>query len=151
MGHDIMYRIFFGDNDWHIRIGRGRTIIKLNKFTVNILPSSGFFKITSKKNRSKFQYIMMLLGGPLANLLSIILLAILFKITNASQLPFVKYNLTWFLAFIFWCNILQFIGTILPMKLPFNGYISDGMRILYKARETNKSGDNMIPSQTRDI
>ena len=142
MGHVLMYRIFFRGKDWHITIGTGRIIIKLKKFTVRVFPTKGFFNITSKYKGSKFQYIMMFLGGPLANVSFIILLSFLLKIIHDNELTFQQENLVWFLAFIFWANVSQFLFTVIPMKLsfwPFKGYISDGMRILKMVTENSKS------------
>jgi len=142
MGHALMYRIFFRNNDWHITIGTGRTIIKLKKFTVRLLVTTGSFNFPSKYKGSKFQYIMMLLGGPLVNVFFIVLLMSLARTNLANELTFVHYNLYWFLEFTFWAHVGQFVGTVVPMKLsfwPFKGYISDGMRILKMATKTSKS------------
>ncbi|MGV8146780.1 MAG: hypothetical protein ACLKAK_10390 [Alkaliphilus sp.] len=142
MGHALMYRIFFRNNDWHITIGTGRTIIKLKKFTVRVFLSTGSFNFPSKYKGSKFQYIMMLLGGSLANVFFIILLIPLAKTNLANELTFAHYNLYWFLGFTFWVNVSQFVFAVVPMKLsfwPFKGYISDGMRILKMATKTSKN------------
>ncbi len=142
MGHAIMYLIFFRDKNWHITIGKGRPIIKLKKLTVRVLPTTGFFNCTPKYKGSKFQYIMMLAGGPLANVFSIILLIFLLQIIKNNELTFEQQNFGWFLGFTFWAHVCQFIFTAIPMKYsfgPYNGYISDGMRILKKAREKSNS------------
>lgn len=140
MGHALMFRIFFRDKDWHITIGTGRTIISIGKFTIRAFPLTGFCEIAPKYKGSKFQYIMFFLGGPLTNLLFIILLSFMFKITKINELGFEQPNLVWILAFVFWANISQLVSTIIPLKIgfwPFKGYISDGMRIVKKAKETN--------------
>lgn len=137
MGHALMYRIFFRDKDWHITIGTGRTIIKLKKFTVGVFPVSGFFNNAPQYEGSKFQYIMMLLGGPLANVFFIVLLFFLSQTIKANGLAFEQKNLLWFLAFTFWTNVSQFVSAVVPIK--FSDYISDGMRILKVAAETSKS------------
>ncbi len=142
MGHAIMYIIFFRDKNWNIAIGKGIPIIKLKKFTVRVLPATGFFNCTPKYKGSKFQYIMMFLGGPLANLLSIALLIFLSHIIKANEPTLGQQNFAWFLRFAFWAHVFQFIFTAIPMKYsfgPYKGYISDGMRILKKAREKSNS------------
>ncbi|MDD4402717.1 MAG: M50 family metallopeptidase [Desulfitobacteriaceae bacterium] len=138
MGHALMYRIFFRDKDWNITIGTGRTIIKLKRFTLRVIPIRGFFGCEPKYKGSKLQYIMMYLGGPLSNVFFIVLLILLSKSIKANEQP----NLVWFLGFTFWANVSQFFLTVIPMKYwywPYKGHISDGMRILEKAKETKKS------------
>lgn len=144
MGHALMCRIFFKDKNWHIAIGSGRTIIKHKNFTIRVFPIKGSYesKYKSIYKGSKFQYIMMYLGGPLANILFIVLLIFLLRIINAKELTFEQRNLVWFLSFMFWTNVSQFVGTVIPMKYsfgPYKGYISDGMRILNKVKETSNS------------
>ena len=142
MGHAIMYCIFFREKNWHITIGTGRLIVKLKKFTIKALPIKGFIKYVSKYKGSKFQYIMVSLGGPLANVFSIVLLIFLLQIIKANELTIEQQNFVWFLKFTFWAHVSQFIMTSIPMKYsfwPYNGYISDGMSILKKAREKSNS------------
>lgn len=142
MGHVLMYRIFFREKDWNITIGVGRTIIKLKKFTLRIFPISGHYNYKSKYDGSKFQRIMTHLGGPLANVLFIVLLRFLLHIITANKLTFEQKNLVWFLTFTFWGNVAQFVFTAVPMKYsswPYEGYISDGMEILNEVTDTGKS------------
>lgn len=142
IGHAVMYRIFFRDKDWHITIGTGRTIIKLKKFTVGVFQKTGHFNFVYKNKGSKFQYIMMFLGGPLANIVLIILLRFLVQIIKAKEVTFEQSNLVWFLTIMFWMNVGQFVSAVIPIKFsfwPFNGYISDGLRIFKKATETSNS------------
>lgn len=142
MGHVLMYRIFFRNKDWHITIGTGRIVIKLKRFTLRVFPIVGFYHVESEYKGSKLQYIMMYLGGPLANVFFIIVLSFLSQIIKANQLKFEQPNLVWFLGFTFRANVFQFVGTVVPMKYSFGlykGLLSDGMMILKKATETNKS------------
>ena len=142
MGHSLMYRIFFREKDWNITIGEGRTIIKLKKFTVRIFPISGYYNYESKYEGSKFQRIMVHLGGPLANVFFIVLLIFLLQIITANELTFEEKNLVWFLKFTFWFNVFQFVFTAIPMKYsswPYVGCMSDGMQILNEVTKTRKS------------
>lgn len=146
VGHAIMYLIFSRDKDkdknWHITIGNGRTIIKLKKFIVKVFPITGYFNCDPEYKGSKFQYIMMLLGGPLANVLYIALLVFLLQIIKSNELTFEQRNLVWFLEFTFWTNVVQFVYTIVPMKYlfgPLKGHTSDGMKILNLSNKSNKN------------
>lgn len=142
MGHVLMYRIFFREKDWNITIGVGRTIIKFKKFTVRIFPISGYYNYESKDNGSKFKRIMMYLGGPLVNLLFIVLLRFLLQMITANKLTFEQKNLVWFLTFTFWFHVFQFVSSAVPMRYsfwPYEGYMSDGMEILKEATKTRKS------------
>jgi len=137
IGHVLMYRIFFRDKHWHITIGTGMNVIKLKRFTLRVFPISGFFNVESKNKGSKLHYIMMHLGGPLANVFFIVLLIFLSQIIKANNLELP--NLVGFLGFTFWANISQFVFTVIPMKYyfwPYKGYLSDGMQILKKIKES---------------
>lgn len=137
MGHAIMYRIFFKENNWHITIGKGQPFINLKKFTIRAVPFGGVCKCTYNNKVNKFEDIMVSLGGPLANILSIAILYFLLNIVKANEPTLGQQNLLWVLNFIFLTNVYQFAFSVIPMKLsfwPFNGYTSDGMRILIKAR-----------------
>lgn len=140
MGHVLMGRIFFRDKGWHIVIGTGRTIIKLKRFTFRVIPIRGTYGFESITKGSKLQYIMMYLGGPLANLFFIVLLIWLSQVIKASNLELT--DLVIFLEYILWANIGQFAFTVIPMKYwywPYKGYLSDGMKILMKATEKDGS------------
>lgn len=135
-GHILMYRIFFCDKHWHITIGTGRTVFKLKRLTLKVIPLRAFYNVESKNDGSKLQDIMMHLGGPLANVFFIVLLIFLSQIIKAElELP----NLVWFLGFTFWANVGQFVFTVVPMKYsfwPYIGFISDGMRILKRIKDS---------------
>ena len=140
MGHLLMFKMFYREDykGWHIEIGKGRPIMEFNRLTLRLIPISGCFRFKTKIKVSKFQYIMMLIGGPLASLIFIFLLGFLFRymaITN--NLVFKEHNLTRFLVFIFWGFIGQFIVTLFPMS--FGGYTSDGMQIIKTAIGVEKS------------
>jgi hypothetical protein len=137
-GHVLMYRIFFRDKQWHITIGVGRTLIKLKRLTLRAIPISGSYDGEFKNKGSKLQDIMTYLGGPLTNVFFIVLLIILSQILRANGLESELRNLVWVLGFAFWANVYQFFITIVPMEYlywPYTGNISDGMKILKKAKE----------------
>ena len=134
MGHLLMFKMFYREDykGWHIEIGNGRPIMEFKRLTLRIIPISGCFNFREKLKVSKFQYIMMLTGGPIASLIFIFLLGFLFRymsITN--NLVFKHHNLTRFLVFLFWGFLSQFILTLFPMS--FGGYTSDGMKIIKTA------------------
>lgn len=133
MGHAFMYKIFFRDKYWHIEVGRGRTIIKLRKFTIRIIPASGFCHFDPQSKGSKIQYIMTYLGGPLASLLIVVLTTLLLQLTKARDLTIQQENWVWFLEFAFWASFCSFVLTILPIKYP-HGYLkglnSDALRAI---------------------
>lgn len=138
MGHAFMYKIFFRDKYWHIEVGRGKKIIKLRKFTIRIIPASGFFHCDPQSKGSKIQYIMTHLGGPLASLLIVVLTTLLLQLTKASELTIQQENWVWFLEFAFWVSVSSFIMTILPIKYPhgyLKGFNSDGLSALNCALE----------------
>ncbi|SET14396.1 site-2 protease family protein [Anaerobranca gottschalkii] len=141
MGHALMYRIFFRDKDWHIRIGSGREIIKSKKFTIKAIPIDGYFYFEPKHRGSKFQYIMMLLGGPLTNILFIFLLSFLLYILKGNEQTLVQKILVWLFEFSLRIHVVGFLLTAIPINFrngPLKGYTSDGMNILKIAMKSKK-------------
>jgi hypothetical protein len=138
MGHAIMYRIFFKEKNWHVTIGKGKPIINLKKFTIRVIPLGGFCKYLSNYKGTKLQYIMASLGGQLANLLFIALLIFLSNIIKVNELTIEQQSLLSYLEFTILANVYSLVLSAIPIKLnfwPFNGYVSDGMRILKTVRE----------------
>lgn len=141
-GHVLMYRIFFRDGHWHITIGTGRVIVRLKRFTLALLPIKGNFNTAPDHEGTKLQYIMMCLGGPMANVVFLVLVFFASGVLKANfDLP---PGLDWFLGLFFWGNIFQLFVTVLPLEYtfgPYAGEISDGMRIK-RIRETSKKLNN---------
>lgn len=137
-GHVVTYRILFRDKNWRIAVGSGKAIAKFKRFTFGIIPVFGAYTGEYKhQGGSKFQHIMVYLGGPLANLLFIVLLVLL----KVSLPESINPNYTWFLGFTFWANVFQLANSLIPMKYsyhPFPGAISDGKRIMNKIAEKEK-------------
>lgn len=142
MGHAFMYSVFFREKDWHITIGTGKPIIKLKKYTVNILPLSGKFNYISKYRGSKLQCIMMSLGGPMVDLFLIVILVLALYMVKTSETTILQHNLIWILVFNFYQNVYSFIGAIVPIDFKIGSnyrYISDGMQIVREVIEKRES------------
>lgn len=129
LGHLLMYRIFSRGKDWRITIGIGRTIVKFKRFTLKVCPITGWFGCRYVVNASKFQHIVMLLGGALANVCVIILLCFLVQVIQFKELALGYTNLVATLEFLGCTNFILAVTAIIPMKI-FNGYTSDGWKIL---------------------
>lgn len=146
LGHCLMYRIFFRDNRWHIYVGMGKTLIKQKRFTIRSIPIFGLFFPEGRKQGSKFQCIMLYLGGPIATVCFIIALSLLLYFIKSNQLDDTVINWDSLLTSMIQANFLIFIFTIIPMKYPFFPFkgneISDGMRILMTLRPTKGEKSN---------
>ena len=135
IGHASGYMIATKDNNWNIEIGKGRMVYKTRRFNIYLIPISGYFSpINMEKSISKTKIIAILIGGPLASLLLLILLLLVRKNINSLVPVIVSLKTLVFLtnySIIF--NLSMFITSALPYKPRpwlFNGYVSDGWEIL---------------------
>ena len=132
-GHALMYRILFRARDWHITVGTGRLILSRKRFTLRAFMITGFCRCPRSGEGSRCHAIMVLLGGPLANVCLLVLLMALSPTVQASEMTLWRQNLAWLMSFAALVNVFQLIAALLPVRLPvghMKHYVSDGMRIM---------------------
>ena len=128
MGHVVMYLLLYRENDWSVELGKkGIKLVKFGRFTIYISMVTGcaYYSYT---NYNKFKSILVSFGGPLVNLI----LVILFKIYLSNSSIERSYFFIWCVYFLFYSNLFQFLGTIIPIKTV--NYSSDGMKILQRLK-----------------
>ncbi|GGB37943.1 hypothetical protein GCM10011409_14230 [Lentibacillus populi] len=122
LAKDGVARIYLGDfsdsNKENFQIGRIHFHI--------VWGAGGICKYEKPNDMTTFQSVIVSLSGPL---ISAIFATILFFFLNS---PINNYFL---ISGLFWTNLLQFIGTIIPIIYPkwwgpYGGYPSDGYRVL---------------------
>ena len=132
-GHMTGYKRAKGKEDWIIQIGFGKTLIKTKHFDIRAVPFSGVFN-APEDTYTKAQALMCAAGGPVFNL---ILILILFALKSSSLnecSAFIDYyEPTW--DFIRTYSVIILISAIIPMRYPaffpiIGGMESDGMHIL---------------------
>ena len=132
--------ILFGGDVIRINLGSGKTILKFGRLHINKWYwNSGDFSFKNLKNDRILSRIIILLSGPLSNLLlALILYFINLKIGSNDMSE----------IFITWA-IIVFLTTIIPSK--FLGRHSDGLQI-YQLLKTGKSefliSNKLIESDT---
>ena len=134
-GHMTGYKLAEGKEDWIIQVGFGITLIKTKHFDIRIIPFSGvFYDQTPEKPYTKAQALLCAAGGPVFNLLFIL---ILFALQSSSLIECSAYidyyGPPW--NFIRTYNVIMFLSAIIPMRYPaffpiIGGMESDGMYIL---------------------
>ncbi|EGL35788.1 hypothetical protein HMPREF9126_1212 [Parvimonas sp. oral taxon 110 str. F0139] len=128
MGHLIMYLLFYRENNWRIEIGaKGKKLFEIGRFTIYLNMRTGHIYYNFKKY-NKLSSIMVSAGGPLVNLLSVLLIISYIIVFHPERTSF----LYWCICFLFYSNLAQFLCTIIPIKI--KDYTSDGWRILYDLR-----------------
>ena len=133
LGHVLMFRFFYSDKNWHITLGRGKTIFKFKKITIKALMIMGYFNYETEHKGSKFGYTMIYLGGALANIVFILYLIFSALLKEKHQ---IIAELPIFISLtrgIFAFNVYLAVFCLIPMKLniwPCEHYISDGYYIL---------------------
>lgn len=133
LGHVLMFKLFFGDKNWNITLGMGKTIFEFKKITIKALMIKGKFNFKTEHKGSRFKYIMVSLGGPLANIVFILVLIFLALIMENNQmldeLPIFVFSFT---RSLFFMNVYMTVFNLIPMKLnfwPYKHFISDGYYI----------------------
>lgn len=135
MGHVVGYKLAKGKEDWIIRVGFGKTLIKTKRFDFRLIPFSGvFYNPAPDITYTEAQALLCAVGGPVFNL---ILILILFALKSSSLnecSAFIDYyEPTW--DFIRTYSVIILISAIIPMRYPaffpiIGGMESDGMDIL---------------------
>lgn len=144
IGHAIGYFLTTKNNNWSIRLGNGKKICKIGRFSIYLIPFSGCFSfINTEKPLSKTKTIATSVGGPLASLILLLILFLVKNNINSLLQPIVALTardslIKYFIAY----NLYMFVLSILPYKPKswlLNGYVSDGWYIL---KEIKRNGDN---------
>ena len=82
MGHVVVYKLAKGKEDWIIRVGFGKTLIKTKRFDFRLIPFSGvFYNPAPDITYTEAQALLCAVGGPVFNL---ILILILFALKSSS-------------------------------------------------------------------
>ena len=134
-GHMAGYKLAKGKEDWIIQVGFGKRLFKTKEYDIRILPFSGvFYHPTYDNTYTKTQALLCSAGGPIFNL---VLILILFALGARTSTFIDYYKPTW--DFIRTYNIIMFISAIIPVRYPaffpvIGGMESDGMHILKALR-----------------
>ena len=128
MGHVMMYKLFYRENDWRVELGRkGLKLAEFGRFTIFANMTMGHAYVKYDKY-NKYKSIMFTLGGLMVNLFFVILLSIHLKNINYDTTEYFN----WCAGFLFYANLFQFLVGIIPMNV--GDYTSDGMWILRHLR-----------------
>ena len=135
IGHAIGYMIATGNGKWHVRVGWGKHLINTKGLTINLIPLDGFFKPLEKgKVDTMPKMIAMLLGGPIASLVLVIVLAVLKfggVVVNSEVISSSAIESLISIAFFF--NVFILVLSALPIHYFFGevrGLESDGLQII---------------------
>ncbi|WP_343337391.1 hypothetical protein TPELB_24180 [Terrisporobacter petrolearius] len=140
IGHAIP-ALIFTNGEVSVNIGNYNLIkkIKINRLTININGykslvdiSYGYIKCTDID--SKLKSILVFAGGPVSSLFISLLSFLYLKNTNLLYIPMIIFNAISMFSFV------QFMSTILPIKYktrPYNGFTSDGYKILQLLKMTD--------------
>ena len=134
-GHLTGYKLAKGKGDWIIQVGFGKTLFKSKNYDIRIVPFSGvFYDLDPDETNTKGQELLCTAGGPVFNLVFIL---ILLALRSAASAFIDYYEPTW--DFIRTYNIIMLLSAIIPMRYPsflpiIGGMESDGMHILKALR-----------------
>ncbi len=135
IGHAIGYMIATRDNHWHVRVGWGKRLIKTKGLTVNLIPLDGFFKPFEEGRVDALpKMIAMLLGGPIASLVLVIVLAFLkFGDVAVNSEVIATGAIESLINIAFFFNLFILVLSALPIHYFFGevkGLESDGLQII---------------------
>ncbi|MGI6700580.1 MAG: site-2 protease family protein [Christensenellales bacterium] len=132
LGHALAHVFATKDNRWYVEIGTGKKILKTSKLKLQLIVLSGHFHPEIGRYDSKKKIIIMLLGGPIASLLSVIILVFIrflvpMETPNLLNVSAVRFIQNYALIY----NIVLFVTSIWPTKniWLFRNYVSDGHKI----------------------
>ncbi|MEB3073328.1 hypothetical protein [Parvimonas sp. C2] len=129
MGHVVMYVLFYRENNWTVDLGIGNfKLIRIGRFTIYLNMLCGYARCNITKGYNKLSSIMLCSGGFFVNLFFVILLWICLQNIDFGTNNFLR----WCVNFLFYSNLFQFLGTIIPMTI--GNYSSDGMWVLRNLR-----------------
>lgn len=132
MGHILMCVIFFNCKEWKVELGFGKVLFETRRFIVKSLIICG--KILPNidpeyyMNKSKLEKTMIPLGGPLFNIL-VLLLALPIALNNGAAIEGYSELFINCFKFFYKCNAGMLFWTLLPIYYK-KGEPSDGRRIL---------------------
>jgi hypothetical protein len=131
LGHALAYVLAVKDNNWSIEIGTGKKLIETSRFRIHIKVFSGYFTPKITEYSSNKNAIIMLLGGPIASLITTLkLFIILFSADVEAQSLISPSAASFMLYYALIYNAMLFIVSILPTeKSILKGYVSDGYKI----------------------
>ena len=110
--------------------------------TVKLLVFDGYFAPAENRIDSKGKLIAMLLGGPIASLILVIVLALLkFGGISWESEILATGSIEFFLDFALFCNAYLFVFSVLPVHYLFGeirGMATDGLQILNAIKHKEK-------------
>ena len=136
MGHMVGYKLAKGQEDWVIQVGFGKKLFQTKHFDIRIFPFSGvFYHPTLKSACTKAQALLCTAGGPVFNL---VLILVLFALSSRPSAFIDYYEPSW--NFVRTYNVIMFISAILPVRYPaffpiIGGMESDGKHLLKALRK----------------
>ena len=136
MGHMVGYKLAKGQDDWVIQVGFGKKLFQTKHLDIRIIPFSGvFYNPTLGNSYTKTQELLCTAGGPVFNLVLILVLLAL----SSNPSAFIDYfEPTW--NFVRTYNVIMFISAIIPVRYPaffpvIGGMESDGKHLLKALRK----------------
>ncbi|MDU5508187.1 hypothetical protein [Finegoldia magna] len=144
MGHLMIYKIFFKDDDYFVNLGLGKVLYKNKKTSIHILPVLSQVSYGNKFKRGTLKSIATYLSGSLGILFNFILLIPLIYVVNMRQdliyiihigiLPYVIRIMAYY-------NLFLLVWDIIPFQLPYiysNGYTSNGYYLVEDLRSLKR-------------
>jgi hypothetical protein len=131
------------DRHWHVRVGWGKRLIRTKGLTVHLIPMDGFFKpLEEGKVDTMLKMIAMLLGGPIASLVLVIVLAVLKfggVVVNSEVISSSAIESLISIAFFF--NVFILVLSLIPTHYFFGevrGLETDGLQMINAIRNQNR-------------
>lgn len=133
LGHVTIYQLIYGEKDWHITVGCGKTVLQFKKITVKLISLTGSYVYWTEQKCPKYKKILVSLGGGLANCVLIVGCFLLAILMDISQVSIVKFPyIASFIRIMFSVNFYMLVLTLIPMKFTILNnidYISDGYQV----------------------
>ncbi len=136
LGHLIMYRIMFKDDNYVIKVGFGKRLLKTKRWEINRMPILSKITYGDKFQQGTYKSLLTHIGGGLGTIAYLICLIPLIYLVNKKPEVIAIMNskiLPITILRTIQIVILTLYFSIMPLQIPYfpnGGYISDGVYVI---------------------
>lgn len=144
LGHLIMYRIMFKDDNYIIRVGFGKKLLQTKRWKINSVPILSKITYGDKLQQGTYKSILTHIGGGLGTILYLIcLIPLIYLVNKKPEVIAIMNSKILPMAILRTIQIVIFTlyFTILPLQIPYlpdGGYVSDGVYVINDLKSIKK-------------
>lgn len=144
LGHLVMYKILFKDDNYKITIGYGKKIIQTKRWSIKRIPFLSKITYGNKFQEGTFRSLITHISGGLGTILYLIcLIPLIYLVNKKPEVITIMNSKILPMAILRTIQIVIFTlyFTVLPLQIPYlpdGGYVSDGVYVINDLRSIKK-------------